>query len=1101
LATLAESASRFLDIVQALRSEDALPPVDGELENPTAYAYRNMYDDARADLIRFFETETKALLTDTNADVRRAFLSSVSSLCVFFGTAKANDVILSHLNTYLNDKDWKLKSAFFETIVGVATYVGGTNLEEFILPLMIQALTDTEECVVEKVLRSLATMAQLGLFQKWRSWALIDLVARFTMHPNMWIREAAAQFTSNVTKYMSVADCECVVKPLIRPYLRITPKSYRELDILDALKKPLPRNVLELAMTWVSKTDKGVFWKSAQHKLASFLLEDRMPALPDADLRPNALARAQKNEEDNQWITKLRNAGMTAEDDMKFMALRAYLWRVSQRKSRELMAKSRSIFDEKVGLSDVKVEVQTVFFERQPDSSRRVEKSAREAQVKRQTIADALNEASSPLRTSSHRNSTDSSLHGSMPGSPRAALTFREPERANRQRILQQKGSRGSVDASDTASILSSDETLAHLRHNHGESRKGSAMSLMQRSTANAKAIAETSTTDTNAHGEVVDTSNVRSSSLNASLIDVNTYSSQSAKPIYSEAHSYTGRDPSVLKHLDSHYMTTFPLDSAEFGSQVMPIQQRRRSLSKPAVGGETNHAHPRGRLVAMFGEHTGPVRRVAVAPDHRFFITGSDDGSVRIWDCTRLERNLAQRSRQVYKHEPDVTVTSLCFLEKTHCFATTGSDGSLYIVKVDVIETTQGTVKYGKLRVLRTWQLPTKDSYVTWSEHYKTEDQSIMMLTTNTSKVYALDLKTMEILYVLDNPVEHGIPTCFCLDNQKHLLLLGTSHGVLDLWDLRFRLRLRSWGFPGKSAINRILLHPSCLAHQPDERNQHELVPFTVCIAGGTDTSDITFWNLNKATCDLAFYSTNVDQGAGATSIGRSTASRTFALHRIDTLPSSAPSDQSATSTAEAPSSDVRALALGLPLHISDANNPAATTKKSDAYLISAGPDRRIRYWNLTNPAKSRIVSGLAPDELQPQFIAVEPTTMASAKVWEEKRRFPQTDNDEAAPAKQLSSRIINTHSTPVAEVSGGNDGQRRANVGGRRAGETSVLVVQRTDTSRTGKVDKTKAISEHQQMLLRNHLDAILDMAVVEWPVRMVVSVDRSGMVYVFS
>jgi len=924
------------------------------------------------------------------------------------------------------------------------------------------------------------------------------------MHPNMWIREAAAQFISYVTKYLSVADCECVVKPLIKPYLRITPQSYRELDILDALKKPLPRNVLELVMTWVSKADKGIFWKSAQHKLASFLLEDRMPALPDADLQPNALSRAQKNEEDNQWITKLRNAGMTADDDMKFMALHAYLWRVSQRKTRESMAKSRSLFDEKVGLSDVKVEVQTVFFERQPESSRHTEKTGRGAQVKPQTIADALNEASSPLRASSHRNSTDSSLHGSIPASPRAALTFLEPDKPNRERILRQRASRGSVEMNDAASILSSDETLGHLRHNHVGSRTGSAMSLMQRSTANAKAIAETSTTNTNAQGEVVDISNVRSSSLNSSILDVNTRMPQAANPKYREAHSYTGRDPSVLKHLDSHYMTTFPLDSAEFGAQVTPIQHRRRSFAKPALGGESDHTHPRGTLVAMFGEHTGPVRRIVVAPDHAFFITGSDDGSVRVWDCMRLERNLAQRSRQVYKLAPDVRVTSVCFLEKSHCFAASGSDGSLHVVKVEVIETTQGTVRYGKLKVLRTWQLPKLDSHVTWCEHFNTEDQSILILVTNTSQVYALDVKTMGILYVLDNPVQHGILTCFCLDSQKHMLLLGTSHGVLDLWDLRFRLRLRSWSFPGKSAINRVVLHPSCHAQQPDDQNQHEPPTITICVAGGTNTSDITFWNLNKATCDLAFHSANVEQAAAGPSIGRSAASRTFTLDRLDNLSPAALSSQSAsvtiTSTTDSPVSDIRVITLGVSLRTPDPTNPTNTTKKSDAYLISAGPDRRVRYWNLANPAKSRIVSGLAPGELQPQFTAIEPTTMTSAKVWEEKRRFPVADDGLAAP-RQLSSRIINTQTTPVAESVVSNEGQRRANVGARRSGEASVPTVQRTDTSRTSKGDKTKAISEHQQMLLRNHLDAILDVAVVEWPVRMVVSGDRSGMVYVFS
>ena len=115
LAALAESASKFLDVVQALRDEGALPPAENEMEAHSAYAYRKLYDDARVDLVRFFESETKAFLTDTDANVRRAFLSSVSSLCVFFGTAKANDVILSHLNTYLNDKDWKLKSCLLYT--------------------------------------------------------------------------------------------------------------------------------------------------------------------------------------------------------------------------------------------------------------------------------------------------------------------------------------------------------------------------------------------------------------------------------------------------------------------------------------------------------------------------------------------------------------------------------------------------------------------------------------------------------------------------------------------------------------------------------------------------------------------------------------------------------------------------------------------------------------------------------------------------------------------------------------------------------------------------------------------------------------------------
>lgn len=84
-----------------------------------------------------------ALLMDPSSIVKRAVLHNISSLCVFLGRQKTNDVLLSHMITYLNDRDWLLRHAFFESIVDVATCAGGRSLEEYILPLMIQALSGT----------------------------------------------------------------------------------------------------------------------------------------------------------------------------------------------------------------------------------------------------------------------------------------------------------------------------------------------------------------------------------------------------------------------------------------------------------------------------------------------------------------------------------------------------------------------------------------------------------------------------------------------------------------------------------------------------------------------------------------------------------------------------------------------------------------------------------------------------------------------------------------------------------------------------------------------------------------------------------------------
>lgn len=81
-----------------------------------------------------------SLLVDPASVVKRAAISDTAALCVFFGRQKTNDLLLSHMITYLNDRDWQLRHDFFTSVIDVATCLGGQSLEEYILPLMVQAL-------------------------------------------------------------------------------------------------------------------------------------------------------------------------------------------------------------------------------------------------------------------------------------------------------------------------------------------------------------------------------------------------------------------------------------------------------------------------------------------------------------------------------------------------------------------------------------------------------------------------------------------------------------------------------------------------------------------------------------------------------------------------------------------------------------------------------------------------------------------------------------------------------------------------------------------------------------------------------------------------
>ena len=99
------------------------------------------YDASLQYLQESVEDQLSTLLVDPSSVVKRAVLHNISSLCIFLGRQKTNDVLLSHMITYMNHRDWLLRHAFFESVVNVAACVGGRSLEEYILPLMIQALS------------------------------------------------------------------------------------------------------------------------------------------------------------------------------------------------------------------------------------------------------------------------------------------------------------------------------------------------------------------------------------------------------------------------------------------------------------------------------------------------------------------------------------------------------------------------------------------------------------------------------------------------------------------------------------------------------------------------------------------------------------------------------------------------------------------------------------------------------------------------------------------------------------------------------------------------------------------------------------------------
>ena len=1055
LGSLATSASRFLDMVATLRADGSLPTADPETEDGISAdaAFQGLFDNARAELIEIFEGHTKALVTDTDSAVKRAFLGSVPELCMFFGTAASNDIILSHLNTYLNDRNWMLKCAFFRTIVGVATFLGGTSLEEFILPLMVQALTDPEEFVVQSVLHSFANMAELGLFQRSKTWELVDVVARFTMHPNIWIREAAAMFISSATIFLSTADNQCIVLPLIRPYLKTSIKDFSELGLLDNLKKPLSRAILDLSITWAMKVDRGIFWKPL-HQLKTFSFESNslIPAISAKELGHHALQKVPKNEEDEQWLGKLRNLGLGPDDDIKLLSLREYIWRLAPLKAREHGSQPEHL-TRIINLRNLNITPQTVMFDDQQimEEPLRQIRADSDADDRPHTIADALLDASMTIddsiakrrrsainnhnaRLNSQASTSAVTPNGAgthspnmpspiLPSSPKHTDSPGEAEPRRRSTGRPGASAVNGKAADDEADTGSSVENITRgIRH------RGSAINLLS-GKESSKSFAETGTSATNAFGKVEGPFSQATAHPSALALAREKENPTKEQIRFRGAHTYAGNDPSILKMLDAMYVDNYPNDTAEFGPMIAP-SSRRKAITKSSNQASDKPWRPEGVLVATFAEHVGPVKHIAVASDHLFFLTGGDDGCVKVWDTGRLERNIAHRSRQTHKHANDAKITTLCFVEHTHSFVSCASDGSINVVRVDCLHS-GGSVRYGKLKVVREYQLP-KDEFAVWSGHYKIETNSVLFVATNRSRVLAIDLRTMKILYTLDNPVHHGTPTCFCIEKKRNWLLLGTSHGVLDLWDLRFKVRVKAWGVPSAAAIYRICIHPT------KGRGRW------VCVAGGSGQGEVTVWDVEKTQCREVYRAGGSREGPKGYEPWPVDEDRPEGmLGRFATA-----LDPTGSSNADR---GVRAMIAG-----TDALDDGRESKYG--FIITGGSDKKIRFWDLARVENSMVVSGLDIDEPMSSFTSAHPTASLTLNTERIPRPGPTAPN---AGAGSKTSNASNTSSS---------------------------------------RPPRSTVISLQQQQLLKSHLDSILDIALLESPYGMMVSVDRSGVVFIF-
>lgn len=730
IAALAETALRFLEMSQ-------LENPNFETNEESHFYHQATYDSELKSLHELIQQYVSNLLTDSDNIVKRTLLEfGITRLCVFFGRQKANDVLLSHIITVLNDKeDRHLRGAFFDSIIGVAAYIGW-QCSPILKPLLQQGLNDVEEFVTSKALNAITCLTELGLFQKHILYDFLLEAAPFLCHPNIWIRNDTAGFICTAARSLNIADIHCKLLPSVEPFLKHPIIQLdNEVILLNALLEPIPRCIFE---TVIRTTLMHPLMDSLQDR------QKRRKAQPFTDI-----SDLEKEGPLKPLYRRLISDGLTEAVEDKILHLKEYLLKVHKAK---LRLENRRPSRDASGVGKVNL--------------------AHFPHVGRHTVdlshPEKKLEALTGGKNVSHRKPV-AELPGTITGMNEEWQHMFGSREARTPSPKQQDPQGGHQDPPLPSSYVSARDASVETVMPQSPSESNVSMAQLPNAT-------ETPTLASSSSSPRRNVEKLPSSD-----------ESRTVGVCYTECK--LNLDELVHTKREQHSMNLVARET---------IEECSWDSKQPST-----NWRPKGTLVAHLHEHRAAVNRVLVIPNTTLFASCSNDGTVKLWDCERMEkRSVSNRSRHTYGR-PDGQIVSLEVCQNHQSLACASDNGAIQVIR---IESTTAKMATAFTRMLD----PQEEGCVVDMSYFDTGSQSVLTYATMYGSIVGWDLRSPGTAWKLENNPKYGLVTCYCVDRRQCWLAIGTSNGVHLCWDLRFRLPISTVRHPTGARVRRMTLHPS---------------------------------------------------------------------------------------------------------------------------------------------------------------------------------------------------------------------------------------------------------------------------------------------------
>jgi phosphoinositide-3-kinase regulatory subunit 4 len=252
----------------------------------------------------------------------------------------------------------------------------------------------------------------------------------------------------------------------------------------------------------------------------------------------------------------------------------------------------------------------------------------------------------------------------------------------------------------------------------------------------------------------------------------------------------------------------------------------------------------PRGVLVAHLQEHRSAVNDIATSSDHSFFVSASDDSTVKVWDSRKLEKDISFRSRLTYHLEGSRGMCTTMLRNSTQVVVG-ASDGVIHMFSIDHISRGLGNVVEKYSGIVDIKKKDVKEGALVSLLNYTADSLSgpMVMYSTQNCGIHLWDTRSDLDAWTLKANPEEGYVSSLVTSPCGNWFVSGSSRGVLTLWDLRFRVPVNSWQYPIICPIEKM-----CLCFLPPSVSVSTTMKPLIYVAAGCN--EVSLWNAEGGSC-----------------------------------------------------------------------------------------------------------------------------------------------------------------------------------------------------------------------------------------------------------